>query len=91
MVFRFVSWIASRCAFTQQPKVYLQKHLSEACSGSVGITENVNKNKAYKIPIAHGEGRYYAEKEGRRLFQNDRLSIVIVTEMSLKMITQMGL
>ena len=36
-------------------------------TSSAGITENVNKNKAYKIPIAHGEGRYYAERSSRRL------------------------
>ena len=46
----------------------------KACSDSAGITENVNKNKAYKIPIAHGEGRYYAEKEVvEDLFQNDQV------------------
>ena len=46
----------------------------KACSDSAGITENVNKNKAYKIPIAHGEGRYYAGKDVvEDLFQNDQV------------------
>lgn len=27
------------------------------------LTSLLNKNKAYKIPIAHGEGRYYADDE----------------------------
>jgi phosphoribosylformylglycinamidine synthase len=27
------------------------------------ITALLDKNKAYKIPIAHGEGRYYADEE----------------------------
>jgi phosphoribosylformylglycinamidine synthase I len=29
-------------------------------SSSTIITEDLDKNKAYKIPIAHGEGRFYA-------------------------------
>ena len=40
----------------------------------ISLHENVNKNKAYKIPIAHGEGRYYAEidvVEG--LFEKDQV------------------
>ena len=46
----------------------------KVCSGSAGITENVDKNKAYKIPIAHGEGRYYAEKEVvEDLFEKDQV------------------
>ena len=28
-----------------------------------GMTKALNSTKAYKIPIAHGEGRYYASKE----------------------------
>ena len=28
-----------------------------------GITKGLDNNKAYKIPIAHGEGRFYASDE----------------------------
>ena len=46
----------------------------KACSNSAGITEKVNKDRAYKIPIAHGEGRYYAEKKVvEDLFENDQV------------------
>ena len=46
----------------------------KACSDSAGITENVNKNKAYKIPIAHGEGKYYEKKNVvEDLFENDQV------------------
>lgn len=30
---------------------------------SLKVTSMMDKNKAYKIPIAHGEGRYYADDE----------------------------
>jgi phosphoribosylformylglycinamidine synthase len=30
------------------------------CSETALITKNIDKNSAFKIPIAHGEGRYYA-------------------------------
>jgi phosphoribosylformylglycinamidine synthase len=30
------------------------------------LTAGINKNKALKIPIAHGEGRYYADDESLR-------------------------
>ena len=46
----------------------------KACSNSAGITEKVNKDRAYKIPIAHGEGRYYAKKKVvEDLFENDQV------------------
>ena len=46
----------------------------KACSNSAGITEKVNKDRAYKIPIAHGEGRYYAKKKVLEdLFENDQV------------------
>ncbi len=46
----------------------------KACSNSAGITEKINKDRAYKIPIAHGEGRYYAEKKVvEDLFENDQV------------------
>ena len=32
-------------------------------SGETAITKGLDKNKAYKIPIAHGEGRYYASND----------------------------
>ena len=32
-------------------------------STETAMTKDLDKNKAYKIPIAHGEGRYYASNE----------------------------
>ncbi|MEJ6776236.1 MAG: phosphoribosylformylglycinamidine synthase subunit PurQ [Crocinitomicaceae bacterium] len=32
-------------------------------SGETGITKALNATKAYKIPIAHGEGRFFASEE----------------------------
>jgi phosphoribosylformylglycinamidine synthase len=38
------------------------------------ITKNVPKNKALKIPIAHGEGRFYADdKTMKQLKDNDQI------------------
>lgn len=38
------------------------------------VTKHVPKNKALKIPIAHGEGRYYAdEKNMKQLKDNDQI------------------
>jgi len=43
-------------------------------SKSSDITKNLNFNKAYKIPIAHGEGRYYADdKTIDDLFSNNQV------------------
>jgi phosphoribosylformylglycinamidine synthase subunit PurQ / glutaminase len=37
-------------------------------------TRNLDLNKAYKIPVAHGEGRYHADKDTlRRLEDNDQV------------------
>jgi phosphoribosylformylglycinamidine synthase len=51
-------------------------HLKRA-SGEIGITKALNAKKAYRIPIAHGEGRFFAsddtikklEVNGQILFQ----------------------
>ena len=49
--------------------VYL-KHVS----GSAGITKGLNLERTYKIPIAHGEGRFYAENDViDRLEKNDQI------------------
>ncbi len=43
-------------------------------SKSAAITSQLDANKAYKIPIAHGEGRYYADNETiERLVANDQI------------------
>ena len=31
-------------------------------SKTAAFTKNVDHNKSYKIPIAHGEGRYFADE-----------------------------
>lgn len=48
-------------------------HLKPA-SSNTAITKGLNQEKAYKIPIAHGEGRYYApEKTIEKLKGNDQI------------------
>jgi phosphoribosylformylglycinamidine synthase subunit PurQ / glutaminase len=38
------------------------------------VTKGLNKDKAYKIPIAHGEGRYFAPQETiEKLKKNDQI------------------
>jgi len=49
--------------------VYLKPTSSEA-----GITKDLQADKAYKIPIAHGEGRYYASEETiKKLEDNNQI------------------
>ncbi|MFT5580952.1 MAG: phosphoribosylformylglycinamidine synthase I [Lentimonas sp.] len=39
-----------------------------------GITKGLNREKSYKIPIAHGEGRFYADDDTiKRLMENDQV------------------
>ncbi|MFT7613629.1 MAG: phosphoribosylformylglycinamidine synthase I [Parvicellaceae bacterium] len=43
-------------------------------SSSAALTQGLNKDKAYKIPIAHGEGRYHAnDKTIESLKANDQI------------------
>ncbi|MDP4953917.1 MAG: phosphoribosylformylglycinamidine synthase subunit PurQ [Flavobacteriales bacterium] len=43
-------------------------------SGSAIISSNLDAQKAYKIPIAHGEGNYFADAETlKRLNDNDQI------------------
>ncbi len=43
-------------------------------SKSALLTAELDPNHAYKIPIAHGEGRYYADEETlRQLNENDQI------------------
>jgi len=46
----------------------------KAISSSAAISAGLNKNEAFKIPIAHGEGRYHASSEViESLEQNDQV------------------
>ncbi len=46
----------------------------QATSQNSLITQNTDKAKAYKIPIAHAEGRYYAsDKDLNNLIMNDQI------------------
>ena len=46
----------------------------KAASMNTAITKDLNMRKAYKIPIAHGEGRYYASSETiEKLEANDQI------------------
>ncbi len=48
-------------------------HLKPVASNTV-LTNDLNKTKAYKIPIAHGEGRYYASDSTiEKLKANDQI------------------
>ena len=38
-------------------------HLKSVAGSGTAITKDLNATKAYKIPIAHGEGRFFASKE----------------------------
>jgi phosphoribosylformylglycinamidine synthase I len=37
----------------------------------LSITKLLNKDKAYKIPIAHGEGRYYADSDTMQILEKN--------------------
>ena len=46
----------------------------KAASMNTSITKDLDMSKAYKIPIAHGEGRYYASYETiEKLEDNDQI------------------
>ena len=43
-------------------------------SKTAGLTKDLTQGKAYKIPIAHGEGRYYADDDTiQSLFDKDQV------------------
>lgn len=41
----------------------------KAITNDAAITRNLSTNKAYKIPIAHAEGRYFADREVLELLE----------------------
>ena len=48
-------------------------HIKPATNNSA-LTKDLDLEKAYKIPIAHGEGRYYASEDVRKkLMDNDQI------------------
>lgn len=50
-------------------------------SSSAAISKGLDSSKAYKIPIAHGEGRYYASEETiNKLNTNDQVIFRYCTE-----------
>jgi phosphoribosylformylglycinamidine synthase len=50
-------------------------------SSSAAISKGLDSDKAYKIPIAHGEGRYYASEETiNKLNTNDQVIFRYCTE-----------
>lgn len=43
-------------------------------NNSIVINENISENEVLKIPIAHGEGRFYInEKEGKEILNNQQI------------------
>jgi phosphoribosylformylglycinamidine synthase subunit PurQ / glutaminase len=56
--------------------VYLKKATDDAA-----ITKGLSPEKSYKIPIAHGEGRFYADDETiKRLMENKQVLFQYVDE-----------
>ena len=46
----------------------------KSASEQSAITKGLDQNKSYKIPIAHGEGRYYASEETiNKLVKNNQI------------------
>jgi len=55
-------------------------HLKPVSNGTA-LTKGLQLDKAYKIPIAHGEGRFYADDETiKRLIDNDQILFRYVSE-----------
>ncbi len=55
-------------------------HLKPATSNTA-ITKGLDSSKAYKIPIAHGEGRFYAPEETMKsILDNDQVLFHYVNE-----------
>ena len=54
---------------------FICKNVSlKAVSKKAAITKNLDQNKSYTIPIAHGEGKYYASDELiKELQENDQI------------------
>jgi phosphoribosylformylglycinamidine synthase len=53
----------------------------KAANNDTPITKNIAKNKALKIPIAHGEGRYYADdKTMAELKKNNQIIFTYCNE-----------
>lgn len=54
---------------------FICKNVSlKAVSKKAAITKNLDQNRSYKIPIAHGEGKYYASDEVlKELQDNDQI------------------
>jgi len=50
-------------------------------TNSSALTADLDTNRAYKIPIAHGEGRYYAPEDTiRELEENEQIIAYYCTE-----------
>jgi len=57
-----------------QQKFICKNIFLKADSKSAGISKSLDKERAFKIPIAHGEGRFYADvKTIDQLEQNDQV------------------
>lgn len=55
-------------------KFICQNIYLKPANNSTAITKDLNTEKAYKIPIAHGEGRFYAKEDSLKKIQdNDQI------------------
>jgi phosphoribosylformylglycinamidine synthase subunit PurQ / glutaminase len=57
-----------------QQKFICKNIFIKPSSSSTAITQGLETNKAFKIPIAHGEGRFFADDETiKRIQDNDQI------------------
>ena len=57
-----------------QQKFICKNTFIKPASGSTDITKGLDFNKSYKIPIAHGEGRFYAPEDMlKKILDNDQI------------------
>ena len=64
----------------QQKFICKNIHLKPATDNSA-ITKGLDATKSYKIPIAHGEGRFYADDDTiKRLMENKQVLFQYVDE-----------
>ena len=58
----------------ENQKFICKNVMLKPASNSNALTQSLDGDKAYKIPIAHGEGRFYADDDTiKRLFDNNQV------------------
>jgi phosphoribosylformylglycinamidine (FGAM) synthase-like amidotransferase family enzyme len=58
----------------QKPQVYLPQHSHESANQNSLVTQFIDPQRALKIPLAHGEGNYFADADVlKALNDNDQV------------------